>query len=129
MDCKVNIITHFLCLMNLHFMFYKRFHQLSPLQSSKLELYFPFQLLMKTHCDQKLDTLVNNFSNFKSCLLHLFVHLWLFCLLWQSIAHPHYFGKEDGGGIATTTKSLGICAHLVFHYMKSIWDVGSQSYS
>jgi hypothetical protein len=37
-------------------------------------------------------------------------------------------GKEDGGGFATTTKSPSICAHLVFHYMKSIWDVGSQRY-
>ncbi len=122
----MNIITHFLCLMNLHFMFLKMFHQLSTLQSSKLKLYFPFQLLVKTQRDQKLDTLVNNLSNFKSCLLHLFVHLWLFCLLRQLIAHPIILRKEDGGNIATTTKSLGICAHLVFRYMKPIWDVGSQ---
>ncbi len=117
MDCKVNIITHFLCLMNLHFMFYKRFHQLSPLRSSKLELYFPFQLLMKTRRDQKLDTLIKKISNFKSCLLHLFVHLWLFCLLWQSIAHPHYFGKRGWRGYCHHhQKSWHMCTTCVSFY-------------
>jgi hypothetical protein len=81
---------------------------------------------MKTCRDQKLDTLVNNFSNFKSCLLHLFVHLWLFCLLRQSITHPHYFGKRGWRGYCHHhEKSWHMCTPCV-----SLYEVhmGSQRY-
>ncbi len=100
----------------------KKVSSIVPTPKFELELYFPFQLLMKTCRDQKLDTLVNKISNFNLvCCTCLFTCDYFVCFDNQ-LPIPIILGKEDGGGIATTTKSLGICAHLVFHYMKSIWD-------